>query len=210
MVKIDKFVFVKSMIVACLAMLCINYLMINNLTTIISCQNEDMDTLFDSFILIQKDALKAKCEVNQKLDGLKKDMDHTHMMLLINFLTIEKQSVTHNISFIQLDGQDSLNVIATAYTNSADETDDTPNITATGKTVSPKYIACSKDIIKQWGYGTKVILAAKTSNGGLVSFGEYEIQDTMNERYTNACDVFMWDKEDALLFGRREMRLIKI
>lgn len=85
----------------------------------------------------------------------------------------------------------------TAYTNSVEECDNTPNITADGSLVKEGYIALSRDLIHKWGgkdvYGRKVFLPG---------YGEFEVRDTMNDRYSLYADIFMYSKDEAKIFGK--------
>ena len=73
------------------------------------------------------------------------------------------------------------------YHNIVTKTDDTPNITANGYSItdSSKIIAVSRDLLAHLPYGTVVYL----SIGG--NLEKYTVQDTMNKRYRNSIDVFV-------------------
>jgi 3D (Asp-Asp-Asp) domain-containing protein len=80
----------------------------------------------------------------------------------------------------------------TTYTNSAKETDSTPNITASGfvlDSLNPKkhrIIAVSRDIKKKFKFGTKV----KILNAGIYN-GIYFIEDLMNKRFKSRIDILI-------------------
>jgi len=82
----------------------------------------------------------------------------------------------------------------TAYTNRVEETDSTPNITASGKQVKEGYIACPRYL----PFGTKVEIDNKI----------YECQDVMSVRYPHRFDIFFFDLEKALKFGKQEKEII--
>ena len=78
-----------------------------------------------------------------------------------------------------------------AYTASPEETDSTPNITASNELVRDGIVAnnCQP-------FGTRVLIQGKV----------YEVADRMNKRYgCNHYDIFMWDKTQALQFGRQKL-----
>lgn len=78
-----------------------------------------------------------------------------------------------------------------AYTNRVEETDSTPNITANGDTVYEGGIACPRYI----DFGTVVEIAGE----------EYTCNDRMNRRYKHNFDIFMFDYDKAINFGRQTL-----
>lgn len=96
-------------------------------------------------------------------------------------------------------------IILTAYTPEPEQTDDTPYITATGDSVKIGGLALSRELIKQYNinaelsYGDSVLV--------LVAM-EFEVNDTMNKRYTSRGDVFFYDTPKAYRFGLHVARLI--
>ena len=97
---------------------------------------------------------------------------------------------------------DTIIVNITAYTNSPSETEGNPNITASGSTVKVGGVAASRDIIKKYGYGTKIFIKALNKT--------YEITDTMSSRWKNKIDIFMYDRNKALQFGLKKKKEIYI
>lgn len=85
----------------------------------------------------------------------------------------------------------------TAYTNSVEETDSTPNITASGATVRDGIIACPR----KYPFGTLVEIDGR----------EYDCQDRMALRLDHRFDIFMFSKPDAIKFGisEKEVKIIK-
>lgn len=77
-----------------------------------------------------------------------------------------------------------------AYTASADETDASPLVMASGKMVYVGAIACPRSI----ELGTKVEVRG---------LGVFTCEDRMNERYENHFDLFKVTKQEALTFGRK-------
>lgn len=77
------------------------------------------------------------------------------------------------------------------YTSSADETDDTPEINASGLKPGPGSIACPA----RYPFGTRVIIAGD----------EYACDDRMNERYAHGDHFDIWfpSKAEAMHWGRQ-------
>ncbi len=94
----------------------------------------------------------------------------------------------------------SLEVTATAYTSSIDETDSTPSLAAWGDTLRPgmKAISVSRDLIKKGlSHGVKVSIE------GLE--GKYTVLDKMSKKWKNKIDVYMGtDKKAAKEWGKRK------
>lgn len=85
-----------------------------------------------------------------------------------------------------------------AFTASSDETDASPLIMASGKTVYVGAIACPRD----------VALGSRVEVRGV---GEFVCEDRMNIRYENHFDIFKLTKKEALAFGRKalEYKIVK-
>ena len=83
--------------------------------------------------------------------------------------------------------------VVTAYTSSEDETDDTPEITASGARTRHGVVACPRE----YAFGTKVIIKGM----------EYECLDRMNPRYRDEqrFDIWMESKDEAFEWGKREL-----
>ncbi|PHS70341.1 MAG: hypothetical protein COB23_04290 [Methylophaga sp.] len=82
----------------------------------------------------------------------------------------------------------SIEVTATAYTSSTNETDSTPYLAAWGNTLKPgiKAIAVSRDLIE-----LGVTNGVEVSIEGLP--GTYKVLDKMNKRWTKKIDIYMGD-----------------
>jgi len=107
--------------------------------------------------------------------------------------------------FISLLGCDrrikSLEVTATAYTSSANETDSSPSLAAWGDTLKPgmKIIAVSRDLIEMG-----LSRGAKVSIDGLD--GTYTVLDKMNKRWTRKIDIYMGTNvKRAKEWGKRKV-----
>lgn len=84
----------------------------------------------------------------------------------------------------------------TAYTSRPEETDDTPEITASGEIVYDGGIACPT----RFEFGTKIEIAGRI----------YTCNDRMNRRYaeSNHFDIWMESHEDAIHWGRRHVEVV--
>jgi 3D (Asp-Asp-Asp) domain-containing protein len=91
---------------------------------------------------------------------------------------------------------DKENVAISAYSASADETDDSPNVPAAGGFNKMGQIAVSPDLFKRgWTFNKTVVID---------NLGTFVIRDLMNERFTKKVDVFMGSKEKAKKFGTKK------
>ena len=86
--------------------------------------------------------------------------------------------------------------ILTKFTNRPEETDDTPNIMASGKRVYIGAIACPANL----PFGTTIEIDGKI----------YTCQDRMNLRYRNKnhFDIFEFNLTEAINFGRQKKQII--
>ncbi|MBI5421345.1 MAG: 3D domain-containing protein [Parcubacteria group bacterium] len=85
-----------------------------------------------------------------------------------------------------------LKVYITGYSSSPDETDDTPDITASGSHTRDGVIATN-----MLPFGTKVRIPSL--------FGKklFVVEDRMHERFNKRMDIWFPEKEDAKNFGIR-------
>lgn len=112
---------------------------------------------------------KEKNEVVKKING----------DITIDFVVRHRFSFFEGIKIIHLK-----DVVITAYSNRVEETDNTPNIGASGRRVYEGCCAISQDL------------------KGLIKFGDivyvkkldmfYVVEDVMNERHKNSLDIFFY------------------
>ena len=97
-----------------------------------------------------------------------------------------------------------LTVEITAYSSSADQTDDAPTITASGAVAGPGTVAVSRDLLKRFPYGSEVEIVAVSGEGcgGWVPKTPLTVADTMNARLKNHLDIWLGTTEQALNWGR--------
>ena len=87
----------------------------------------------------------------------------------------------------------------TAYSPSIAATDGTPFLTASNSPVREGIVAVSRDLQdKGWTFGRKVYID---------SMGVFTVEDLLHERWTNQLDVFMFNTQRALQFGKKNMRV---
>lgn len=89
------------------------------------------------------------------------------------------------------------NIQITSYNNHANQTDDTPNITATNRPVRENMVAASPDLL----------------NKGIIHYGDlvyidcmkqwYVVEDTMNKRFERRLDIFLFDKNESLKINKK-------
>ena len=114
-----------------------------------------------------------------------------------------------------------LTLRATAYNSLADQTDDTPFITATGARTRWGIVAVSRDLLGgTLPYGSLVRLRDQGTFFGGRGEGTYDalladttfvVEDTMHPRKTQQVDVWFAEKRQALAWGVRrvEVELIR-
>ena len=84
----------------------------------------------------------------------------------------------------------------TAYSSSVDETDSTPNVTASGTRARDGVIASNT-----FSIGTRIRIPELFGDKILV------VEDRMHSRFTDRVDVWMPSKWDALRFGKRQAKV---
>jgi len=113
------------------------------------------------------------------------------MKLIIFFILLIPNTLSNGFVFKNVTDL-SKYVTVTTYTASVRETDSTPLITASGfilDSLNPakhRIIAVSRDLKKEWKFGTRV----KILNAGIYN-GIYHIQDVMNKRYKSRIDILI-------------------
>jgi 3D (Asp-Asp-Asp) domain-containing protein len=108
------------------------------------------------------------------------------------------QITMNNHKLIQ-DMQPRRELTVTAYSPRESETDSSPFLTATNRRVRAGIVAVSRDLFDQgWVFGKKVYVKG---------YGIYTIDDLMHKRKRNQIDIFMYDTQQALRFGRKELEV---
>ena len=132
-------------------------------------------------------------------------MSFINLLFVVTLLfpkeTSEGESVTEKYDVIE--------VTATTYKATENETDSTPLITASGFKINPKnakrhrIIAVSRDLKKKYKFGTRV----KVSGAGKYS-GEYVVRDVMNKRYKKRIDILIGHKDKQNKFKNVKIRKV--
>jgi 3D (Asp-Asp-Asp) domain-containing protein len=96
------------------------------------------------------------------------------------------------------------NVLVTCYSNRSQETDNTPNITATGRLVYSGSCAVSQDLFRKTIYPGDLIYVVKLNKWFIV-------EDTTNARHQKLVDVFYFKDEPKPFNGaiRSDIYIIK-
>lgn len=96
-------------------------------------------------------------------------------------------------------------VTATVYNPVQGQTDNSPLATADGSKIDLKklkkkrikWIAVSRDLLKDYEYGAKVKITCSEYPG---INGTYEVHDTMNKRFENRIDILSAEKDSVGLY----------
>lgn len=100
---------------------------------------------------------------------------------------------------------------STAYNSTPGQTDATPFITATGTRTRPGVIALSRDLLRIFPYGTRVMIEDLSGRySSMLKNRVFIVEDTMAARKTNSVDVWMPTRSEALNWGARQIRITAI
>ena len=123
-------------------------------------------------------------------------------VLDIKALTNQVKELEKNVQAFE-DDHAYVRVSVSAYNPTRQQCDSTPFITASNQRVRKGIVALSRDLEKDFGlkFGDTV---------HLLGHGTFEFQDRMNKRWKRRVDLFMWNKKEAMKFGRQQgMMVIK-
>jgi 3D (Asp-Asp-Asp) domain-containing protein len=98
-------------------------------------------------------------------------------------------------------------VTCTAYTSRICETDSTPFITASNKSTRSGYIALSRDLLVHYTPGAPFRYGDRVA---IIGIGTFQVEDTMNPRWTSRADIWVPHLETAWAWGRRTVIIAKI
>lgn len=102
-------------------------------------------------------------------------------------------------------------VRATAYNSLPGQTDSSPFITATGTRVRPGVVALSRDLLRTFPYGSKIMLEDMSGRyNNLLKGRIFIVEDTMAARKTNSLDIWMGTRSEAIRFGARTLRITAV
>jgi 3D (Asp-Asp-Asp) domain-containing protein len=100
-----------------------------------------------------------------------------------------------------------VSVTITGYSSSVEETDDSPEITATNTAVREGVIALSQDLLREFTPGAPFSFHDRVEIPGL---GRFFIEDTMHPRWMRRADLWFPSREEALQWGLRTRPLYKL
>ncbi len=95
-------------------------------------------------------------------------------------------------------------VVATGYSSTPIETDDTPFITAANTPTRDGILALSRDLLSEYTRGAPFSFGDRVHVSDL---GEFIVEDTMNKRWRNRIDIWFPSRGQAFQFGVREAYL---
>lgn len=94
-------------------------------------------------------------------------------------------------------------VTITSYNNDINQTDDTPNVTASNRPVREGMVAVSRDFLSYAKYGDLIYVDC---------FDRWFIvDDTMNKRFTKRVDIFLFDRKESLKINKKcDIKIVHI
>lgn len=100
---------------------------------------------------------------------------------------------------------------ATAYNSMPGQTDSTPFITATGTRTRPGVVALSRDLLRSFPYGSRVMIEDLSGkSGNLLSGRVFYVEDTMAAYKRASVDIWMSSYGQAIRFGARQVRVTAV
>ncbi len=101
-------------------------------------------------------------------------------------------------------GEVALNVVATGYSSTPWQTDDTPFITASNTSVRHGIVALSRDMLQRYDDDAPFRFGDTVHITGI---GNYEIEDSMNRRWRKRLDIWFENSAAAREFGKRTVTI---
>ncbi|THF88802.1 hypothetical protein E7T09_06410 [Deinococcus sp. KSM4-11] len=124
--------------------------------------------------------------------------------------TVAQAAASDTVAYSPIRGKVAI-VRATAYNSVPGQTDATPFITATGTRTRPGVVALSRDLLRLFPYGTKVMIEDLSGRYSAQFSGRvFIVEDTMAVRKTNSLDIWMSTRGDAMRFGARQVRITAV
>ena len=100
-----------------------------------------------------------------------------------------------------------VSITVTGYSSTADQTDDSPLITAMNTTVHPGMLALSRDLLREFTPGAPFRFGDIVELEGL---GVFTVEDTMNPRFSKRADIWFQSREAATRWGNRTLHLSQL
>ena len=133
-----------------------------------------------------------------KIDKLNTEIEHLQNTIKLQetqkIIKIDTKFDLTNAEYLKYSLKD---ITITSYNNHANQTDDSPNITATNRPVREGIVAASPDLI----------------NKGIIKYGDlvyidcfnkwYIVEDTMNKKFERRLDIFLFDKDESLKINKK-------
>lgn len=128
------------------------------------------------------------------------DFDNVEFDFPFGALRVSQDSLLQAKSPKPLESAPIFLMYVTAYSSSADETDSTPDVTASGTRVRDGVVASNL-----FSFGTRIRIP------GLFGNKIFLVEDRMSQRFGNRIDVWMPSKGKALRFGKQmaEVKLVE-
>ena len=104
------------------------------------------------------------------------------------------------------DEQFLIRLVATGYSSSVWETDDTPFVTASNTHTRPGVVAMSRDLLRRYNPTAPFSFGDTIHVSGL---GEFVVEDSMHGRWKRRMDVWFPSRRMARRFGRRDVVVSK-
>ena len=133
-----------------------------------------------------------------------------HLFISFIMLLFPLEVTTPNVEIEENNLEEVGVVTVTTYKASSEETDSTPNITASGFKISKKnpkkhrIIAVSRDLKRKLKFGQRVRLR----NAGKYN-GEYVVRDVMNKRYKKRIDILINPKDKQTKLSKVKVYKVK-
>jgi 3D (Asp-Asp-Asp) domain-containing protein len=102
--------------------------------------------------------------------------------------------------------QMSVRLVATGYSSSVWETDDTPYLTAANTRTRPGVVAMSRDLIRRYSPNALFSFGDTIRISGL---GDFVVEDSMHPRWQNRVDIWFPSPDAARNFGKRHVVVTK-
>jgi len=100
-----------------------------------------------------------------------------------------------------------LKVLATGYSSSIIETDDTPHITAANTRTRLGIVALSRDLLRPYTPDAPFAFGDHIYVSGM---GEFIVEDSMHRRWHKRMDIWFPSRQEAFDFGKRNLYISKL
>lgn len=107
----------------------------------------------------------------------------------------------------QVDGMVFHSVSVTGYSSRAEETDETPFLTAINTITAPGVVALSRDLLRTFTPGAPFDFGDRILISGV---GVYQVEDTMHPRWSRRVDVWFPSTAEAVAWGRRDTYIARV